>query len=210
MNNASSIRSQNGLVMVIAMIALVILSLAAVALIRTVDSAALIAGNLTFKQAATNSGEAALVKANQWLATAAAVDPPIGLDTNNQAVGYYSTVTGLTTSLTDDATWASGVSQAASVKCGSVISDKDCSGNTIRYVIERMCTKNGATSGSLAPVGQECLVGPATESGDSHNVVDGNIGMGPATAGNASPMFRITARSVGPKNTVSYIQTFVY
>lgn len=217
MNNCPLIERQRGLILLIAMIALVVLSLAAVALIRTVDSATIIAGNLAFKQSTTSSGEAALIRANQWLAAQAAVDPPVGFDNNNLAAGYYATMTSLTTlrglpsekifeALTADATWAVANSQAAIVKCNGVDSDKDCSGNTIRYVIERMCSHPGAVEGSaLADPLQKCLFGPSVESGGSHQGGD----YGVATT-EASPMFRITARSAGPKNTFGYIQSFVY
>jgi Tfp pilus assembly protein PilX len=217
MNQYSLIKRQRGLVLLIAMIALVVLSLAAVALIRTVDSATIIAGNLAFKQSTTASGEAALIRANQWLATQAAVDPPVGFDNNNLAVGYYATMTSLTAlrglpsekvyeALTADATWAVANSQAAIVKCNGIDSDKDCSGNTIRYVIERMCSLPGAVEGSpLANPLQKCLFGPSVESGGSRK---GGGQSNPSVE--ASPMFRITARSAGPKNTFGYIQSFVY
>ena len=217
MNHYSLIDRQRGLVLLIAMIALVVLSLASVALIRTVDSATIIAGNLAFKQSATSSGEAALIRANQWLAEQAAVDPPVGFDSNNLAAGYYATMTSLTTlrglpsdkvleALTNDSTWSGANSHGAVVKCNGVDSDKDCSGNTIRYVIERMCSLPGAVEGSpLANPLQKCLFGPSVESGGSHK--GGTAGV--ATA-EASPMFRITARSAGPKNTFGYIQSFVY
>lgn len=204
MNSYSLIKHQHGLVLLIAMIALVVLSLASVALIRTVDSATIIAGNLAFKQSATSSGEAALIRANQWLAEQAAVDPPVGLESNSFAAGYYATMTSLTTSLTDDSTWSGANSHGAVVKCNGVDSDKDCSGNTIRYVIERMCKLPGSATEALNP-GQKCLFGPSIESGGSHQ--GGKAGV---ASTEASPMFRITARSAGPKNTFGYIQSFVY
>lgn len=227
MSHYSLIERQRGLVLLIAMIALVVLSLAAVALIRNVDNATVIAGNLAFKQSATSSGEAALIRANQWLAAQAVLDPPVGFDSNNLAVGYYATMTSLTTlrglpsekvleSLTADATWDAANSRAAFVAkltCpppqeSKLVGDgyTDCSGNTIRYVIERMCSRTGAVEGSaLADPLQKCLFGPSVESGGSHKA--GSAGV--ATA-EASPMFRITARSAGPKNTFGYIQSFVY
>ena len=52
------IKQQRGVVLFLALIALVIMSLAAVALIRSVDTNTLIAGNLSFKQAATTSADA--------------------------------------------------------------------------------------------------------------------------------------------------------
>lgn len=51
---------QRGVVLFFALIALVAMSLAAVALIRSVDTSTLIAGNLAFKQATKNSAEAGI------------------------------------------------------------------------------------------------------------------------------------------------------
>jgi Tfp pilus assembly protein PilX len=229
MNHSLSIKHQHGLVLLIAMIALVVLSLAAVALIRTVDSATMIAGNLNFKQSATSSGEAALITANLWLDTKHAVDPPVGLNVDDSTAGYYATMTSLTTarglpsdkvleSLTADATWLAANSRVAFVAkptCTAPQESKpyadgftDCSGNSIRFVIERMCSLPGAASGALANPAQKCLFGPSIESGGSQQVCP--AGGCPPSSTQASPMYRVTARSAGPKNTFGYIQSFVY
>ena len=224
------LRSQNigqrGLVLVVALVALVILSLAAVALVRSVDTATIIAGNLAFKQSATNSGEGALIRANQWIASQIESD---GVSANDilegtnavdvaagVAVGYYATTTGLATKngyaatmssfemLTTSKTWGSDRSQAAQVAdCLGGIGDTDCSGNTIRYVIERMCTNTGPADCS------SCLCGPVADGTSSFGIVDATQIGRPATS-SGNPMYRVTARSVGPKNSTSFIQTFVY
>jgi Tfp pilus assembly protein PilX len=63
----TSIR-QRGVVLFFTLIALVVMSLAAVALIRSVDTSTMIAGNLAFKQSATTSGDGGIEAAVSWLA----------------------------------------------------------------------------------------------------------------------------------------------
>ena len=50
--------SQHGIVLFTVLIALVVLSLASVALVRSIDTGTTIAGNLAFRQAATQAGDA--------------------------------------------------------------------------------------------------------------------------------------------------------
>ena len=58
---------QRGVVLIIALIALVIMTLAALAMIRSVDTSNLIAGNMAFQQAATHSGDSGIEAAITWL-----------------------------------------------------------------------------------------------------------------------------------------------
>jgi hypothetical protein len=95
----------------------------------------------------------------------------------------------------------------------------DSSGNTIRYVIQRMCrTKNESPN----PKGIEdtTLIPPETGCLFSNNAITGNEtkvlsatevckGGGCAKAGQ-TVLMRITVRTDGPKNTVSYAQAIVY
>ena len=50
--------SQHGIVLFTVLIALVVLSLASVALVRSIDTGVTIAGNLAFRQAATQAADA--------------------------------------------------------------------------------------------------------------------------------------------------------
>src|SRR5450830_1873633 len=60
---------QRGVIMLIALITLVAMTLAAIALVRSVDTTNIIAGNLAFQQSATNAGDIGSEKAIQWLET---------------------------------------------------------------------------------------------------------------------------------------------
>ncbi len=199
------IRKQRGVVLFIALIALVVMSLAAVALIRSVDTNTIIAGNLAFKQSATISADTGMESAIEWLNNNTA---SLATDSGaNQASGYYSTSdSGL--SLTADSTWTEANSahagEAGCPDTGSCISGLDGngtdeSGNNIRYVIERMCTVTGD------PTPEACLFGTTAD--------EGCIRVGdPACTGQPvlSPMYRVTTKVTGPQNTVSYTQAFIY
>lgn len=186
---------ERGVVLFIALVALVVMSLAAVALIRSVDTSTIIAGNLAFKQSATISADSGLESGAAWLSANSA-----SLNNSNVVAGYRATYVGL--SLMNDATWAAGSSAPAT---GSDIdgAGKDASGNTIRYVIERMCTATGL------PTAASCLFGAPEVDPNSKGSKDApRAGGTPPKA--LSVMYRVTARVTGPQNTVSFVQAFVY
>lgn len=181
---------QKGLVLFIALIALVVMSLAAVALIRSVDTNTIIAGNLGFKQSATVSADSGVETAITWLA-----NNQSALNSDSTSSGYYATFAGDAKGLVD---------ASAVVATGTGIdAGKDESGNTITYVIQRMC-KNAVASDST-----HCLFGPPGEDTNAFSNCDAS---NPClnSAPSDSLMFRVTSRVSGPKNTVSYTQAFVY
>ena len=194
---------QHGVVLFIALIALVVLSLAAVALIRSVDTNTLIAGNLAFKQSATISADSGLETAITWLATP---PPTATLNAGDAAQGYYATQTADPTTFA----WNASDSLPATDVSGNIdASGTDKSGNTIRYIIQRMCRYAGPpTAGVVAGPTGGCLFG-ALVAGSSQGVKSAP-GAGAITTTGDSPMYRVTARVTGPQKTVSYIQAFVY
>ncbi|MEO8675060.1 MAG: hypothetical protein ABI569_05740 [Casimicrobiaceae bacterium] len=60
-------RRQRGVVLFIALIAMVVLSLAGVALIRSVDTAGSVAGNIAFREASTTAVNLAVEQAVNWV-----------------------------------------------------------------------------------------------------------------------------------------------
>lgn len=194
-------RTQCGVVLFIALIALVTMSLAAVALIRSVDTSTIIAGNLAFRQAATTSGDGGLesaIAALDVINASTTKDPTTDLthpfNVTSAATGYYSNAdTAL--SLTADATWTSGSKL--------VLPNPDSSGNTVRYVIQRMCrTPNSLLSEA------NCLLSDAETETSSKRVKPATEAGGKTSS--KPPLYRVTIRVTGPKNTISYIQAFVY
>jgi type IV pilus assembly protein PilX len=186
---------QQGVVLFIALIALVVMSLAAVALIRSVDTNTMIAGNLAAKQLATTSADSGLETAIAWLDANVA-----SLEADSATNGYYATQTGNPTAFVWDAS-DSRPANDASVNIDASGTDK--SGNTIRYVIQRMCRTAGAPSSG------GCLFGAPVVGSNSQGVRPAPLA-GAATSTAQSPMYRITARVTSAKNTTSYIQAFVY
>jgi len=191
------LKAQQGVVLFVALIALVVMSLAAVALIRTVDTNTLITGNLSFQQssviAADQGIEAALASLNAQAIANAAL-----LNNSSAANGYFSTFLAPSPNLDDlavlknDATWA-----ANSVEVPSVGTEN------IRVIVQRMCRNE------LDPARETCLFGEEAVGSGSKGVLGGPEA-GPIINGAPSPMYRVTVRSIGPKNTVSYTQAYVY
>lgn len=198
-------KKQQGLVLFLALVALVVLSLAAVALIRSVDTNTLIAGNLSFKQTATASGDIGVETGIAWLsATNLAnsgknvyTDLTHAFNLTDTTRGYYSSFdTAL--DLKTDGPWN------AITNVPEVI---DASNNRVRYIIQRMCRTNNAVVSI-----DDCLFSGAEKDINGKNVKllqEICDGQGCPPAG-SSPQLRITSRTLGPKNTVSYIQAFVY
>ena len=197
-------RQQRGVVLFFALMALAVISIAALTLVRAVDTNTLIAGNLAFRQSATasaNSGiESALVAIStvSQAATTSAFDNALHpLNSDGSSTGYYSWVN-VALDLFADTTWQAG---------NSVLVGTDASGNTVRYIVQRMCrTANELLSAS------KCLFGGTSDPIGSQAVAEVGkscIGSGCASGG-PQVLYRVTARVSGPKNTVSYVQAFVY
>ena len=74
---------QKGLVLFVALIALVAMSLAAAALVRSVDSGILAAGNLAFKQSAIMSAETGISDAYKYISDNLAA-------LSNSSNGYFA------------------------------------------------------------------------------------------------------------------------
>lgn len=194
-------KKQRGLALFFALIALVVMSLAAVALIRSVDTSNMIAGNLAFKQAATNSGDSGVEAAIVWLRAQGNSDPMTDgthpLNSSNSANGYYSYFdSGL--DLFNDANWA----------ISTIPEIVDSSNNHIRYIIQRLCR---ISTNNIPAKDADCLFGSAAKDVDEKQVVpQGGCLPGQCTSKNSPPQIRITVRVTGPRNTVSYLQAFVF
>lgn len=198
---------QRGVVLFFTLIALLAISLAAVALIRSVDTSTLIAGNIAFKQAATTSADSGVERAMDWLTATDTANSGVDVRTNTAhtfnidapTVGYYSSVNPAL-SLTD----GTGIQWNNN---DSVLVGTDGSGNTTRYVIQRMCRVANTPTATA-----NCLFGDVQEDKGSHAILrsqDVCVGSGCGTS-NQTPQIRITSRTTGPRNTVSYVQAFVY
>lgn len=191
-------RHQQGVVLFIALIALVVMSLAAVALIRSVDTSTIIAGNIAAKQSAINSADSGIETALTELSNVADLTL---LESDQASNGYLATQALDPTTLAWDATDSQPAKDGGA---GTIDANgKDQTGNTVRWVVQRMCRNTGAPSEA------NCLLGaPAVGTGSS--AVKEAPQAGAVTETEQSPVYRITARVVGVKNTISYVQAFAY
>jgi len=201
----SRISQQRGLVLFFALVALVVLSLAAALLVRSVDTNTIISGNLAFRQAATSSADRGVEAAITALtATEAAniaknvfTDTTHAFNISTPANGYYSNVDPAL-NLTASATWTDA---------NSILVGTDASGNTVRFIIQRMCRDANTLLSTT-----NCLFsGPATDKDDKSVPLPSSICEGPGCPkAGQNAQYRVTARATGPKNSISYTQALVY
>jgi Tfp pilus assembly protein PilX len=185
--------SQQGVVLFISLIILVAMTLAGIALIRAVDVNIVLAGNLAFREGATMASDRGIEQARQKIVTYG-LDPAWYNDVSSE--GYYATwQTGF-----DPRGWA-GWNQASG--SGIITLAADSAGYTTSYVIHRMCNSSGNPSGTIGCV-KAGVSGTLASSFGSQSYsnyalqLQGQI-----------PVYRVTARVLGPKNTISYIQVVV-
>lgn len=186
-------RKQQGVVLFITLIILVAMTLAGMAMVRSVFTTNLIAGNLALQQAATHAGDAGTEDAIAWLETN---NKDTILHDSTPAGGRYLALTiPLAAGQSWDQYWQAQLAgQAISLA-------PDAAGNTVSYVIQRLC--NGTGNPSIPGTG---CAQPQTNSTAS----SGSKGAGViALQFNAQIYYRITSRISGPRNTVSYVQTVV-
>lgn len=204
---AISQHKQRGVVLFIALISLVAMTLAAIALIRSVDTSTMIAGNLAFKQAATVSADTGIEEAISWLS----LNNNATLNNDSTSNGYYATgqdaldLTGnRTTSTGDDFDWST---QSKLVTDAVGDPNTDASGNEVRYVIHRLCRAAGVHTDPATG----CLLASATSStGDSMRSLRAEeVGL-TGTSTLSGPYYRVTVRVRGPRSTISYIQAIIY
>lgn len=204
------IKNQRGVVLFIALVALVVMSLAAVALIRSVDTNAMITGNLSFKQSAVVSSDRGVEAALVWV-NATAIANLDSLNTNITGNGYYASFNDSSASpdldnidvLKLDATWDNNKSKAVTGAGFTGVVEED-TGNSINYIIQRMCS-----AAVTEPTKEACLYASSSEDNSSHGGRSGQECCEIIAEGE-SPVYRVTVRVKGPKSTVSYTQTYVY
>lgn len=207
----SSQRRQRGLVLIVALIALVVMTLAAVSMLRSVDISTQISGNLGFRQTGTQSADAGIEAGRNWLMTMTNL---VNLETD-LAPNYYATWNGgAKTGTSFDPTNTTDFDWEGN---SALVNADDNSGNEVRYVIHRMCDNTG--NPTTANCVTAALVSTANGiKGDSQQTGDSYSHAAMCTPGNGNnctqsapaPMYRITARAKGPHNTYSYTQAMIY
>ena len=191
---------QRGVVLFIALIILVAMSLAGIALMRSVDTGTLIAGNLAFRQNTVQVADLGVEAARSWLLGQASAT----LYNDRPGNAYFATWQENLDLLGNDAAnadydWGTSASVTAAPYAPPT-------GYSIQYVIHRLCASSGDPTGGSA----ECikLGGGAgtTASGTKGAAAYGSYPISVAT--NAA--YRVTVRVSGPRNALSYVQVTMY
>jgi hypothetical protein len=209
---------QRGISLIVVLVALLIISFAAVALLRSSDTGTLVAGNLAFKKTALAASGAGDEVAINWLLANAAGNP---LWSDIGASGYYASsadgcdLTGTRTpaDASDDVNWA-GADPGANCNMDAFTPLAPPAGvpagYTVRWVINRMCNAEGDPNAVFASDGVTPMVCSTAGAGASEGSTrgGGSYGNTPLT-GQTQTYFRITTRVDGPRNTVRYAQAIV-
>ena len=191
------LRAQRGVTLIIALIVLVAMTLAGVAMMRSVDTGTIVVGNIAFRQSTVHSADQGLQAAFNFV-TAGSGGTVLFNDDNQPGAaskGYWSSVP------TDEPDWfANATWTNAAVLNGGVA---DASGNVVYYIIQRLCKDPNVSNNA---VGQSCAATPdsASVSGEGIDASAPNYFTRPPAT-----HYRITARSVGPRNSVAIVQTLV-
>ena len=181
---------QQGVVLIVALIMLVAMTLGGIALVRSVYGTNIIAGNMAFQQAATNAGDIGIERAVKFLE----VNSTLQFDA--LANGYSATNTNPVAGQSANDFWDALL--AKSVVPVTIATDQNLTGNTVSYIIERLCGGTGASSDA------SCAIGPVAYSSRGANQ---DIIISPTTI--PATYYRITSRVSGPHNTVSFVQAIV-
>jgi len=196
---------QGGTILIIALIVLVAMTLAGIATMRSVDTATITAGNIGLRQASVNAADQGIQAGVDWLNTiiTANLGPTLIAD-NHQAgtasKGYFSSVPANDPDWYDPLNW----NEAGQLNNGN----PDAGGNVVFFLIHRLCTLsncdtnatcNGTANTCASTLSSADLAGEGhdqTRPTDSHTTV-------PAIH------YRVTAKAVGPRNSISIVQSLV-
>jgi Tfp pilus assembly protein PilX len=181
--------AERGIVLFIAIVVLLITTIAGLALMRSTTSNVLVSGNLGFKRVATSAGDFGIEAARVWLLANVAAS---GSATRGYAPTWDTGFDPARFAWSTNALDALAVSPAGARPEG--VAD-------VRFVIHRLCASPGAVDDKT------CVV----DTGGAAASTQRGLGHGDAAfSGAASVLYRVTVRIVGAKGTTSYVQALVY
>jgi len=194
---------QRGIVLFVALIALVAMTLAAIALVRSVDTGNVISGNLAFRQGGMQASDLGVETA--LTALPGIVAGGINANLTGGNFQYYAT------RRVEDSVGRPTVAAFASTDAATPIDwstvplamPATANGFSVRVVIERLC--QGDNNTVITDVQQFCLTDLPTTSSQGSST---EIGETRFTTGQQI-YYRATVQVTGPRNTVSYVQSLL-
>lgn len=198
--NLRGVKGQLGVSLVIVLVVLIAMMVGGLSVLRSVDTSALLSGNLAFKRDSINQSGAAL---NAVLATmkttgfASAGDDGTGCPAACSSATWWKANNYWPRLLETDANGIPVLLRSASAFDAIFTAAKPSAGpgNTVRYIIERMCNDYGIVSET------KCTLASNFERGGSQPQDK------PGAAG--LPLYRVTIRIDGARNTQTYAQAIV-
>lgn len=189
--------TQRGIILIIMLIALATMTLASIAVIRSVETTNLIAGNLAFQQTAIFSAQLGLEAAYTWLDNNRNSDNGIYLQQSDLANGYAA--------LRKDPSREEGLHQSwdefwsSDLSAQSKTVSADDADNIVSYAIQRLCNTVGpqSSAGCTSPPPNDEAAGSSMNVGFVAPEISTQI------------YYRVTVRVEGPRHAVGYIQAVV-
>lgn len=197
---------QRGVVLFIVLLVMVVMALAAAALVRSVDVGNLAAGNLSFKQGALSATDIGVEAAIARFRTGGALASSLTTESNIATQAYFATIQptdarGVPTALLNPATfdaahagncfWANATWSSSPKACTASAASSDL--GQVRFLIDRQCTVEGPYNDTACN-----YIGQTGATGGSDNTTHTGV--------ENAPVYRVTVRVDGPKNTVSFSQ----
>ena len=181
---------QRGVSLFIALIALVLMSLGALALYRSIDTTTAVVGNIGFRERGVAIANTGIETAISWLG-----EHPSILNNHEAANGYYASKDyGFSATAKNDTDALLAFDWSKGAKLSAI------EGFDVYYVIHRLCDDEGATTAvPCETCGSSSGFGSST--GETKSLI--------ATSGTRNACYRITARAVGPRNVESIVQVIV-
>ncbi|MEI7842361.1 MAG: hypothetical protein WCI39_04950 [Gallionellaceae bacterium] len=208
---------QKGVVLLITLIMLVAMTLAAISLMRSVDTTNIVAGNLAFQQSAYQGADIGTEQAIAFLNTTLSGTPVAFANSGNAVfavncngtgpgvscpIGYKSwnqpTLEPPSAGVTWDGFWASMQTSPGVVALTGLPA-----GYSGAFVIESLCTSPAQSGCTTVTLSTTTTTPQGQDMGSQQRSFINNI-----STVNAH-YYRVTTRVEGPRNSVAYVQTTV-
>lgn len=198
----ASAGAQKGVVLFIALIVLVAMTMAGIALVRSVDTANVIAGNFAFKQgtlqAADIGVEAAVAALPNIVATSLENNLTPAATSTNPNYWYYATRRELDSQGVPTTKESGAAGTATAINWNNIPVASTVAGNSVQIVIDRLCQGPPPVTDIQGKCFADAPAGGGTKKAGA--VV---------FSGTTAVYYRVTVRVSGPRNTVSMVQAIL-
>lgn len=208
MERSPAKNKQSGIVMLVTLISLVIMLLASIALIRSTDTNLLTSGHLSFKRDIVNQAELTIPEIKKLFSSTGKLSTAASREKDETTINYFAAIQpsntfGIPLGLLDR-------TRAVFTNANAIVNTTG--GVEIHYMVDRMCLSPTAapTPPTSAPlVTTSALVANTTICSISKSTTDltGTKTTTGKPTGVDTPIYRISIRAIGPRNTEAYLQS---